>query len=213
MIDDRVSELRREYESEGLHEAEMELDPFTQFESWFDGVVDSGIEEPNAFVLATSTPNGIPSARALLMKSFGSAGLVFYTSLSSRKSRELTSNPHAAATFVWTPLHRQVRMEGTVLPVDDHAADQYFSTRPRGSQLAAHASRQSSVVASRDVLTQRFAELDLEYPGDVPRPDWWGGWRLVPSSIEFWQGQPNRFHDRVRYYLKDGRWSMERLSP
>ena len=213
MIDAHLAKLRREFETMGLIEAEMAPDPSAQFELWFDAAVDAGLYEPTAFVLATSTPDGRPSARAVLMKDFGPEGVVFYTNLGSRKSQELGANPRAAATFVWTPLHRQVRFEGSVVPVEPEVADRYFSTRPRGAQIAAHASRQSRVVATRDELGSRFVEIDAEYPHQVPRPESWGGWRLVPDSVEFWQGQPNRFHDRVRYYRKEGVWALERLSP
>lgn len=192
----------------------MSDEPFTEFQSWLSGARDSGLAEPTAFVLATSTAAGTPSARAVLMKDFSPQGLVFYTGLDSRKSRELKENPWAAATFVWTPLHRQVRFEGQATPVDDATADAYFATRPRGAQLAAHASAQSSMVASRHELDKRFAELDAGFgAGPIPRPDRWGGWRLSPESVEFWQGRPNRFHDRIRYRLIDSGWIKERLAP
>ena len=213
MIDANVARLRREFESIGLIEAEMASDPVAQFELWFDAAVDAALYEPTAFVLATSTPDGRPSARAVLMKDFGPEGVVFYTNLRSPKSEELGANPRAAATFMWTPLHRQVRFEGSVVPVESEVADRYFSTRPRGAQIAAHASRQSRIVATRDELDARFGEIEARYPHQVPRPEAWGGWRLVPDSVEFWQGQPNRFHDRVRYQRRDGVWVLERLSP
>jgi pyridoxamine 5'-phosphate oxidase len=192
----------------------MAADPFAQFDLWLSGVYAADLEEPTAFVLATTDPDGRPSARALLMKEFSSDGLVFYTGLSSRKSRELSSNPRAAATFVWIPLHRQVRFEGAVESVDTATADAYFATRPRGAQLAAHASSQSAVVTNREELEARYSQLDAEFgEADIPRPQHWGGWRLVPDSVEFWQGRENRFHDRVRYRRNDGEWSKERLAP
>lgn len=209
-----MARLRREYESVGLDEAAMATDPFTEFEAWFSGVVEAGIHEPNAFVLATADPGGAPSARALLMKELSRSGLVFYTGLESRKSLDLEANPRAAATFVWTQLHRQVRFEGPVAPVDAEMADAYFASRPRGAQIAAHASRQSTVVQRRDELDKAYAKLDREFGDDpVPRPDRWGGWRLAPTSVEFWQGRPNRFHDRIRYRLVEGDWIKERLAP
>ena len=213
MLDDRVARMRREYESRGLLEADMASDPFTQFEAWFAGVIEAGLDEPIAFILATSTLDGKPSARAVLMKDFGPEGLVFYTNLSSRKSRELKANPSAAATFVWTPLHRQVRFEGAVSPVADEVADSYFATRPRGAQIAAHASSQSQQVSSRDELDGRFRQFEQQFPDRVPRPEWWGGWRLAPETVEFWQGRINRFHDRVRYRKAGPGWDKKRLAP
>ena len=204
--------MRSEYEALGLIEADMAPDPFAQFEEWFGGVIEAGLDEPDTFVLATSTPQGRPSARAVLMKDFSVEGLVFYTNLNSRKSQELKVNPSAAATFVWTPLHRQVRFEGSVSPVGDEVADTYFATRPRGAQIAAHASPQSELV-SRDDLEGSFRELEREFPDIVPRPEQWGGWRLIPENVEFWQGQANRFHDRVRYRKTDSGWLKERLAP
>lgn len=213
MIGEDAARLRREYESEGLVESKMADDPFTEFERWFEGVLTAGIDEPNAFVLATADAHGTPSARAVLMKDMSSEGLVFYTGMESRKSQAMRVNPMAAATFVWTPLHRQVRFEGTVTEVDDATADAYFATRPRGAQVAAHASHQSTPVADRNVLETRFADLDLSFGEVVPRPAHWGGWRLSPDVVEFWQGRPNRFHDRVRYRLVADTWDKERLAP
>lgn len=213
VIGEEAARLRREYESEGLVESRMAADPFTEFEDWFDGVITAGIDEPNAFVLATSDADGKPSARAVLMKDLSPEGLVFYTGMESRKSRAMRVNPTAAATFVWTPLHRQVRFEGTVSEVDDATADAYFASRPRGAQIAAHASQQSSPVADRSVLEERFADLDLSFGDVVPRPEHWGGWRLRPEIVEFWQGRPNRFHDRVRYLREGDSWEKERLAP
>lgn len=211
---DDAARLRREYEAHGLVETEMADDPFSQFEQWFSGVISAGIDEPNAFVLATAGADGTPSARALLMKDMSAEGLVFYTGMKSRKSRDMRESPKAAATFVWTPIHRQVRFEGTVEEVDADTADAYFSTRPRGAQIAAHASTQSELVSRREELDARFAQISAQFgDGDIPRPVDWGGWRLIPSSVEFWQGQPNRFHDRVRYRLDGDVWLKERLAP
>lgn len=214
MTDDRIARLRREYEAQGLVERAMAADPYTQFDEWFSAVVESGIDEPNAFVLSTANANGRPSGRAVLMKGFDDRGVVFYTGLGSRKSVELEANPWAAATFVWTLLHRQVRFEGPVTAVETELADAYFASRPRGSQVAAHASQQSTPIDSREELDRRFAALDAEFgEGPVPRPQSWGGWRLSAESVEFWQGQPNRFHDRVRYARAGADWVMQRLAP
>lgn len=214
MIADKVTRLRQEYEAEGLIEAKMADDPISQFESWFAGVVTAGLPEPNSFVLATVDANGAPSARALLMKELDAGGLVFYTGLESRKSRAMRSSGRAAATFVWVPLHRQVRFEGTVSEVDASSADAYFATRPRGAQIAAHASLQSEPVVDRKELDARFRALEAEFgDDDIPRPSHWGGWKLSPTSVEFWQGQPNRFHDRVVYSRLGSGWTKLRLSP
>jgi pyridoxamine 5'-phosphate oxidase len=214
VTDDRIARLRREYEAQGLVEGEMAADPYTQFDGWFSAVIDAGIDEPNAFVLSTASADARPSGRAVLMKGIDDSGIIFYTGLGSRKSDEIEANPWAAATFVWTPLHRQVRFEGSVGAVEAEIVDAYFASRPRGSQIAAHASMQSSPIASRDELDRRFAILDADFgEGEVPRPPSWGGWRLAAESVEFWQGQPNRFHDRVRYTRSGADWVMQRLAP
>lgn len=208
-----MANLRQEYESQGLDAEDMADDPITEFGEWFAGASGVGIHEPNAFVLATVDDDGSPSARAVLMKELSVDGIVFYTGLWSRKSRAMQANPIAAATFVWTPLHRQVRFEGQVALVSGEESDAYFATRPRGAQIAAHASRQSEIVSSREELDRRFAELDDEYGGEVPRPEHWGGWRLTPHLVEFWQGRPNRFHDRIRYRRDGELWVKDRLAP
>jgi pyridoxamine 5'-phosphate oxidase len=213
VIREEVARRRQEYESAGLEPDEMADDPYSEFEQWFAGALAVELYEPSAFVLATASADGLPSARAVLMKDFSEEGLVFYTNLYSRKSHELRANPKAAATFVWAPLHRQVRLEGPVVEVADSEADSYFATRPRGAKIAAHASRQSSVVMGREELEDRFGELSDEFGEEIPRPADWGGWRLRPSIVEFWQGRPNRFHDRVRYRITDAGWLKERLAP
>lgn len=214
MIAEEVARLRDEYEAEGLVESTMADAPMSQFESWFDGAVDAGLPEANAFVLATVDEDGTPSARAVLMKGLEGQSLVFYTGLDSRKSQAMRANGVAAATFVWIPLHRQVRFEGTVTQVEASEADEYFATRPRGAQIAAHASHQSEPVRDRDELDSRFRSLEAEFgDSEIPRPPHWGGWRLTPSRVEFWQGQPNRFHDRVVYSRSGSGWVKQRLSP
>lgn len=213
MIREEVARLRSEYETTGLIAGEMSDDPITEFESWFDGVLAAGLHEPNTFILATVDADGRPSARAVLMKDLSSQGLVFYTGLTSRKSKAMQANPVAAATFVWTDLHRQVRFEGHVAMVSDAEADAYFATRPRGAQIAAHASQQSEIVSGREVLDSRYANLAAEFDEEIPRPGHWGGWRLSPFQVEFWQGRPNRFHDRIRYRREGDDWVKERLAP
>ena len=211
---DEAQRLRVEYESAGLIEGGMADDPFSQFDQWMAGALAASIAEPNAFVLATATPDGKPTARAVLLKDFGPDGLVFYTGMQSPKSRAMGDNPVAAATFVWLELHRQIRFEGSVQPVDEAEADAYFASRPRGAQIAAHVSRQSQQVSGREELDAGFAQKSTEFgESAIPRPSYWGGWRLLPDNVEFWQGRPNRFHDRVVYRLEGTSWVKTRLAP
>lgn len=214
MNQEEAARLRMEYEAEGLVEERMAPDPFAEFEAWLAAVLTVDLPEPNTMMLATVDPDGRPSARAVLMKGFSNQGVVFYTNLNSRKSKALHHNGMAAATFVWIPLHRQVRFEGTVGEVGPAIADAYFSSRPRGAQIAAHASNQSEVV-SREELETAYERVEAKYgEGEVPRPSDWGGWRLTPDVVEFWQGRPHRFHDRVRYRRDEtGHWHKERLAP
>jgi pyridoxamine 5'-phosphate oxidase len=209
-----IAALRVEYESVGIDPADMADDPVEEFTSWFAAAAEAGVSELNAFVLATATPDGRPSARAVLLKEIGPEGLSFFTNLDSRKGRELRDNPKAAGCFVWIDLHRQIRVEGHVIQVPDDIADAYFASRPPGSRLSAAVSAQSEVVESRSVLDQAYEELQEKHPdGDVPRPPRWGGFLIVPDAFEFWQGRPNRFHDRVRYRLVGESGVKERLAP
>lgn len=209
------SDLRREYMQCGLHEDELAEDPFRQFQLWFDAAVEADLPEPNAMTLATATRDGRPSARMVLLKQVDNRGFVFFSNYESRKGNELAENPRAALIFFWVQLERQIRIEGVVERVSAEESDIYFHSRPLGSQLSAAASHQSQVISGREVLEQRVAELEAEYSdGEVPRPDYWGGFRVIPETVEFWQGRANRLHDRLRY-SKDqgGHWFVERLSP
>lgn len=210
-----IADLRQEYMFRGLDESDLDPDPFVQFRSWFDQAVAAQVPEPNAMTLATAGADCRPSARLVLLKGFDASGFVFYTNYESRKARELAANPWAALVFFWPQLARQVRIEGRVEPVAPHESDAYFHSRPRGSQLGAWASHQSQVISSRAVLDQRMQELVAAYQArPVPRPPYWGGYRLAPTMVEFWQGRPNRLHDRLRYRrLEDGGWLIERLAP
>lgn len=208
-----LASLRIEYEAVGIDPSSMADNPLTEFVVWFNAVMEAGVDQPNAFVLATATRDGVPSARAVLLKEINESGLGFYTNVTSRKGLELVENPRAAACFVWMELHRQVRVEGKVVRIDDASADAYFASRPPGSRLAAAASPQSEVV-SREELEERYRELEGRFPdGEVPRPPAWGGFRILPEMYEFWQGRPHRFHDRVRYRKMGDEWLKERLAP
>ena len=209
-----LAELREEYTRGGLTEADAGDDPIALFRDWFAVALAAGVPEPNAFTLATASTAGRPSARVILLKGLDDRGFTFFTNFDSRKGQELEANPHAALVFFWLPLERQVRIEGRVEPVDPVDADEYFAVRPLGSRLGAWASQQSEVIPDRAFLEHRHAELAAKYPdGVVPRPPNWGGYRVQPESIEFWQGRPSRLHYRIRFRRDSGRWVRERLSP
>jgi pyridoxamine 5'-phosphate oxidase len=213
-MDDGLARMRQEYGERGLRKKDLVADPLEQFTRWFDEARSAPILEPNAMTLATVDVAGQPSARTVLLKAVDLRGLTFYTNLESRKARELAANPKAALLFWWPPQGRQVRFEGEIEPVDDAAADAYFATRPRGSQIGAWASAQSNVVADRATLEAAERETATRFAGGaVPRPPFWGGYRLVPARVEFWQGRINRLHDRLRYTRRGEGWDLERLAP
>lgn len=207
--------LRREYVREPLQRELLAEEPFTQFAAWFAEAEGAGLLEPNGMTLATVGENGRPSARMVLLKGFDVRGFVFYTNYESRKGRELTVNPWAALTFWWGSLQRQVRVEGGVERVSVEESDAYYASRPAGSQIGAWASHQSQVIESRAVLERRWVELEARFAAEgVVRPAFWGGYRVVPTAVEFWQGGVNRLHDRFLYSRQaEGGWLIERLSP
>lgn len=197
-----------------LTEEGVENDPLAQFARWYGEAQATEKPLPDAVALATATPAGQPSLRMVLLKGFDAHGFVFYTNFRSRKGRELARNPRAALLFYWGEIGRQVRIEGRVEKLMSRESDEYFATRPRGSQLSAWASPQSTLVAGRGPLERRFAALARKYPDAVPRPPQWGGYRLAPETFEFWQGREDRLHDRILYRrLRGGRWRIERLAP
>ena len=189
-------------------------EPFTEFRRWFDDAVAAGIPEPEAMALATASPDGMPSVRIVLMKGIDHRGIRFFTNYESRKGRELEANPRAAATVYWQPLERALRFEGAVERLAAEESDAYFASRGRGSRLGALASKQGRPIESREVLETALAEAWAAYPGeDVPRPEYWGGYRIVPHAVELWQGRPDRLHDREHWLLGPDGWRSERLSP
>ncbi len=210
-----LEDLRADYRREALDEVSCETNPFSQFHKWFLEAQAAELKEPNAMSLATATPAGKPSNRIVLLKEASEEGFIFYTSYTSRKGRELETNPQCAATFFWLELERQVRIEGRAERVSQDKSEAYFRRRPKGSQLGAAASSQSTVLESRQPLIDRLTALEKQYAetDQVPMPDQWGGYRIIANSIEFWQGRPNRLHDRLVYLLDREAWRMERLSP
>lgn len=206
---------KAELNRDDLDESSAPDEPFTLFRNWFEEACNAGLKEPTAMTLATADADGRPSARMVLLKQYDETGFVFYTNTASRKGRELTQNPCAALSFWWDILERQIRIEGMVERVDDVLAEEYFHKRPRGSQLGAAASNQSQVVSGREALESRLEALKSQYAdAEIPRPNDWGGYRLIPEQIEFWQGRDNRLHDRIRYRRSaDFAWLKERLAP
>lgn len=214
MSSDQIARFRAAYTRSGLAETELRADPVEQFAAWFADAVRAGLREPTAMVLATATPDGTPSARLVLLKGYDAEGFTFFTNRGSRKGVELAANPRAALVFPWHDLERQVRVEGQVSVAPHEPSAAYFATRPRGAQLGAWASRQSSVLADRRALEERTARMAERFAdGPVPLPEFWGGYRVRPDAVEFWQGRADRLHDRLRYRRSGPGWLVERLAP
>ncbi len=210
-----IAGLRKEYSKKSLDVNHVKEDPFEQFREWFDEALKSEVPEANAMTLSTTDEGGRPSGRIVLLKAVDEKGFVFYTNFQSRKGKELENNPYAAITFFWVELERQVRVRGAVEKVDGKTADEYFSSRPIGSKQGAWVSPQSQPIPGKETLLEKFREVQETYPGeDIPRPPYWGGFRVIPDEIEFWQGRPNRLHDRIWYGLSEEQgWTLKRLAP
>ncbi|NIE65578.1 pyridoxamine 5'-phosphate oxidase [Burkholderia sp. Ax-1719] len=210
-----LADLRKNYSLGSLDAADVDADPIRQFQTWFAQALDAQLPEPNAMTVATVDADGRPAARILLIKGVDERGFVFFTNYDSRKGRELGANPHAALLFHWVELERQVRIEGRVEKTSDAESDAYYQSRPLGSRIGAWASEQSAVIDSRAQLEAREREISAQYGDAPPRPPHWGGYRLVPDAIEFWQGRPSRLHDRIRYTRENAQapWRIDRLAP
>ena len=208
-----IADMRQEYMRSGLYEKDAVPEPLKQFERWFDDAVKSKLPLPNCMTLATATAAGRPTARAVLLKGVDVRGFVFFTNYVSRKARELAANPHACLLFTWEELERQVRIEGAIEKVSDAESDDYYSSRPLGSRLGAWASPQSAVLPDRKTLEAKLVEVTQRYGEQPPRPPEWGGYRVLPQAIEFWQGRQDRLHDRLLYTKQGSGWKIERLAP
>ena len=209
-----LRDRRVQYETAGLDRADLSESPFAQWHRWYDEALQAGVAEPNAMTVSTIASDDAPDSRVVLARGVSSDGIVFYTNYESAKSAQLERRPVASAVFAWLDLHRQVRVRGSVRRVPDDESDEYFASRPRESQIGAWASPQSEVITDRAILERSFVAESERFAGRVvPRPPHWGGWVIIPQEFEFWQGRPNRLHDRFRYRIANGTWVIERLAP
>jgi pyridoxamine 5'-phosphate oxidase len=208
-----IADIRKDYKLASFTESDASLNPFEQFTKWWNDAVKSEIDEVNAMTLATVQTNGTPSARIVLLKDYSDKGFVFFTNYESNKGKNLAANPHAALVFFWKELERQIRIEGTVEKVSAEESDEYFNSRPTGSKIGAWASAQSAVIPYREVIEQNVQKYTQVFGTEIPRPPHWGGYRVVPSMFEFWQGRSSRLHDRLQYNLVNGIWQRQRLAP
>ena len=210
-----IADIRKDYQLQSLLEKDVDLDPFVQFNTWWDDAIKSELEEINAMTLATASASGKPSARTVLLKSVSREGFVFFTNYNSQKGKELEENPNACLVFFWKELERQIRITGKVDKVSARESDEYFNSRPEGSQIGAWASPQSSVIASREIIEENITKYEHRFADEkITRPPHWGGYIVIPKVIEFWQGRRNRLHDRIQYSkMQDKSWKVERLAP
>jgi pyridoxamine 5'-phosphate oxidase len=211
----KISEMRENYDRSILDEKHVDADAMKQFQVWFQEARNEDVIEPNAMVLSTITSDGHPAARTVLLKEMEEDGFIFYTNYNSDKGQEISNNPNASLLFLWKKLQRQIRISGTVIKISKSQSEAYFQSRPKGSQIGAWVSPQSQIITDKSVLDLRTAELTEKYKDEekLPLPEFWGGYKVKPQIIEFWQGRPNRLHDRLRYTLKDGKWKIDRLAP
>ena len=209
-----IADIRHDYQLKSLLEADVSPNPYNQFTAWWNQAIESRIDEVNAMTLATASATGVPSARIVLLKSVDEEGFVFFTNYNSKKGNDLEENPKASLVFFWKELERQVRISGKVQKINADESDAYFNSRPEGSRIGAWASPQSSVIASRAIIEENITKYTQQFAdGNIVRPPHWGGYIVIPSVIEFWQGRSNRLHDRIQYSLKEGKWLIETLAP
>ncbi len=209
----KLKNLRLNYNLSQLMKSNIDQNPFVQFQQWFELVIEKKLLEPNVMILATATKSGIPSTRAVLLKGFDETGFTFFSNYNSRKGKELVENPFASILFLWLEFERQVRIEGKVVKISEKESEEYFNVRPLKSRIGALASNQSEIVSDRKYLENKFAELEKKFGDHPPKPEAWGGYKLIPSKFEFWQGRRDRLHDRICYERKGDGWKIYRLSP